>query len=133
MRRHIIGIQVHHSTLLDDAMRGAVNACAGLRGAHNLTDNRDLLELLDAAQDLAVRITHARRDAGDRLQQLYEDDPQTFRDARAGRIPWPDETAEGFQPRCTCSDRCLHEQGIEPGPLGICNCPGVKRPCPAHG
>jgi hypothetical protein len=32
-RATIIGIQVHHSVLLHDAMRGAINACAGVNSA----------------------------------------------------------------------------------------------------
>jgi hypothetical protein len=46
-----------------------------------------------------------------------------------GELPWPDETLEGFVPRCTCKDRCLFHDTGRGGPEH-CNC---DRICGQHG
>lgn len=126
MRKRIIGIQVHHSVFLDDALRGAANACAGLDSAIVRTGDNDLIELLWRLRSLTMELGDARDRARDRLRALPSD--QVVR-CREGEEPWPDELPEGFVPRCTCYDRCLtHDTGV--GRDEDCNCGKV---CPAHG
>jgi hypothetical protein len=126
MRKRIIGIQVHHSVFLDDALRGAANACAGLDSAIVRTGDNDLIELLWRLRGLTKELGHARDESRGRLRSLPKDQVVRCRD---GEEPWPDELPEGFTPRCTCYDRCLtHDTGI--GRDQDCNCDKV---CPAHG
>jgi hypothetical protein len=126
VRKRIIGIQVHHSVFLDDALRGASNACAGLDSAIIRTGDNDLIELLWHLRGLARELSAARDRARGRLHSLPKD--QVIR-CRDGEEPWPDELPEGFVPRCTCYDRCLtHDTGV--GRDEDCNCGKV---CPAHG
>jgi hypothetical protein len=129
VQRRIIGIQTHHSVQLDDAMRGAANMCAGLRGALRCTGDPEHAGLLEEAGALARRIARARTEAGARLQAFYAADPERFKRCRDGIEPWPDETLGGFEPRCSCHDRCLiHDHGVD-APPEQCNC---GRECPAH-
>lgn len=126
MRKRIIGIQVHHSVFLDDALRGAANACAGLDSAIVRTGDNDLIELLWRLRGLAHELSNARDGSRGRLLSLPKD--QVIR-CRDGEEPWPDELTEGFVPRCTCYDRCLtHDTGV--GRDEDCNC---GKACPAHG
>lgn len=126
MRRRIVGIQVHHSVFLDDALRGASNACAGLDSAIVRTGDNDLIQLLWHLRGLARELSDARDHARGRLLSLPKD--QVIR-CRDGEEPWPDELPEGFVPRCTCYDRCLtHDTGV--GRDEDCNC---EKACPAHG
>ncbi len=128
-RRRIIGIQTHHSVQLDDALRGAANLCAGLSGALTCTGDPEHARLLDEARALAKRIAQARGVARQSLSDLYERDPELFRRCREGELPWPDETLGGFEPRCSCADRCLiHDLGVD-APAEHCRC---GRACPAH-
>lgn len=129
MQRRIIGIQTHHSVQLDDAMRGAANMCAGLRGALKCTGDADHALLLEEAALLARRISRARSEASSRLRAFYEADPERFKRCRDGMEPWPDETLGAFEPRCSCDDRCLiHDVGVD-APAEQCNC---GRECPAY-
>jgi hypothetical protein len=129
LQRRIVGIQTHHSVQLDDAMRGAANMCAGLRGALKCTGDPAHAKLLEEATALARRVAAARGEATTRLRGFYEDDPDRFRRCRDGIEPWPDETIGAFEPRCSCYDRCLiHDHGVD-APPEQCNC---GRPCPAH-
>lgn len=132
MSRRITGIQTHHSLQLDDASRGATNMCVSLGGAVRKTGDPELADLQAEAVLLTRRIGRAREAANARLHGFYAEDPERFKRARAGAEPYPDETVGGFVARCTCYDLCLHRYGIEPGENGICNCDGVKPPCPAH-
>ena len=125
-KRIIIGIQVHHSVFLDDALRGAANACAGLDSAIVRTGDNDLIELHWRLRGLARELSEARDRSRGRLRSLPTD--QVIR-CREGEEPWPDELPEGFAPRCTCYDHCLtHDTGV--GRDEDCNCGKV---CPAHG
>lgn len=139
MKRGVTGVQTHHSVQLDDAVRGLTNAGAGLRGAFRLTDDQDLALLLGRLDVLTRDVSQAQQRARRRLQELYLEDPQTFRAAREGESPWPDEVAEGFVPRCSCDDQCLvHDQGLADSEWGQrypdavaeqCNCDYV---CSQH-
>jgi hypothetical protein len=126
MRKPIVGIQVHHSVFLEDALRGAANASAGLDSAIIRTGDHELIDLLWRLRQITREVSDARDRARARLQALPED--QVIR-CRDGEEPWPDELPEGFVPRCTCYDRCLtHDTGV--GRDEDCNCGKV---CPAHG
>jgi hypothetical protein len=126
VRKRIIGIQVHHSVFLDDALRGAANACAGLDSAIVRTGDNDMIELLWRLRGLARELSNARDRSQGRLLSLPKE--QVIR-CRDGEEPWPDELTEGFVPRCTCYDRCLtHDTGVGRGK--DCNC---GKACPAHG
>jgi hypothetical protein len=126
MRKRIVGINIHHSVFLDDALRGAANASAGLDSAIVRTGDNDLIELLWRLRGLTKELADARDRSRRRLRSLPAD--QVIR-CREGEEPWPDELPEGFVPRCTCYDRCLvHDTGV--GRDEDCNCAKV---CPAHG
>lgn len=140
MKRIVVGIQTHHSLQLNDAVRGITIACAGLRGAAGLvTKPEELQKLLYRATVLARDISVAEQAARRRLQELYLEDPETFRACRDGHCHWPDETAEGFIPRCSCEDKCLvHDHGLRKTEWAArypdaveeqCNC---GEECPAH-
>ena len=123
----IVGVQLHHSVYLSDAVRGLANACAGLSGAVKRTDDESLRSLLARAQSLIADISIAESRARRRMEELYIEDPHTFISAREGEIPWPDERRDGFIPRCTCYDRCLvHDHGVLDA---HCNC---DKSCPQH-
>jgi hypothetical protein len=125
--RRIIGIQIHHSVNLDDASRFAVNMLAGLEAAERKTAHPEVGALLDTLRPLVREIGVARTAAGLRLQ-MHQRDPEFTRYVE-GELPWPDELAEGFVPRCTCNDRCLfHDVGR--GTPESCNCDHV---CAQHG
>lgn len=129
MGRNITGIQLHHSTFLGDAARGVVNAVAGLRATVGQTGDAAHQALLDEAVSLTRRINRAEAAARAALRQIHADDPATFRAARDGAIPWPGENADGFEPRCSCEDRCLyHDHGVLDA-ITQCIC-GAR--CPAH-
>lgn len=126
MRKRIVGVQVHHSVFLEDALRGAANACAGLDSAIVRTGDHDLIDLLWRLRGLTRELGQARDRSRGRLRALSKD--QVVR-CREGEEPWPDELSEGFVPRCTCYDRCLaHDTGV--GGDAHCTC---GKPCPAHG
>lgn len=126
--RRIIGVQVHHSVALDDASRYAVNALTALESARVRTDDPEIVDLMARLRPLVREIGIARTAAQLRLK-LHQNDPD-FRRYVDGDLPWPDETLEGFVPRCSCQDRCLfHDHGrgsIEQD----CNC---DRVCGQHG
>jgi hypothetical protein len=126
--RRITGIQVHHSVNLDDASRFGVNMLTALQAAHTKTGSEETRRLLDVLGPLVREIGVARTAAGMRLQ-MHQRDPD-FKRYVDGELPWPDELAEGFVPRCTCNDRCLfHDTGR--GTLeDDCNC---DRVCGQHG
>jgi hypothetical protein len=126
MRKRIVGVQVHHSVFLEDALRGAANACAGLDSAIIRTGDHDLIDLLWRLRGLTRELGRARDRSRGRLRELPKD--KVVR-CREGEEPWPDELAEGFVPRCTCYDRCLtHDTGVAGDEH--CTCGKV---CPAHG
>lgn len=124
--RRITGIQVHHSTNLEDASRFAANMLTALEGALAKTGSEEIKQLIEDARPIVHRIGVARTAAGLRLQ-MHHRDPD-FRRYRDGELPYPDELEEGFVPRCTCHDRCLfHDTGR--GSVENCTC---DRACGQH-
>jgi hypothetical protein len=126
MRKRIVGVQLHHSVFLEDALRGAANACAGLDSAMVRTGDHDLIEILWRLRGLTRELGQAWDRSRGRLRALSKDQVVRCCD---GEEPWPDELSEGFVPRCTCYDRCLaHDTGI--GGHDHCTCGKVR---PARG
>jgi hypothetical protein len=125
--RRIVGIQIHHSVNLDDASRFAVNMLTALEATEKKTGDPEIHELLRELRPLVRQIGVARTAAGMRLQ-MHQRDPE-FQRCVDGELPWPDELAEGFVPRCTCNDRCLFHDIGRGGPEH-CNC---DRICGQHG
>jgi len=113
MRRAIIGIQVHHSVLISDAVRHLVNGTQALAGAAGLATVSavELLVLREEVARILRRVTELEDEARRRMQELYLENPEMFRAARDGDIPWPDEDPVDFEPRCRCQDRCLVHDG----------------------
>jgi hypothetical protein len=124
--RRIVGIQVHHSVNLDDASRFGVNMLTALEGVLGRTDDPEIRELLEECRPLVRQIGVARTAAQMRLQ-MHQRDPD-FKRYVDGELPWPDELAEGFVPRCSCNDRCLFHD-TKRGTLDDCNC---DRVCGQH-
>jgi hypothetical protein len=126
--RRITGIQLHHSVNLEDASRYGVNMLTALAAAYKRTEDPELRRLIDELGPLVRQVGVARSAAGLRLQ-MHQHDPD-FKRYVDGELPWPDELAEGFVPRCTCHDRCLYHD-IGRGTLeDDCNCDKV---CGEHG
>jgi hypothetical protein len=127
MGKPVIGIQVHHSVFLEDALRGAANARAGLRSAIQRTGDIDLIALAERTDGVLRALRTARDEARMRLVSMPEG--QVVR-SREGFEPYPDELAEGFVGRCTCYDQCaIHTRGQSAEDGWICNCGAV---CPVH-
>jgi hypothetical protein len=126
--RRIIGIQVHHSANLEDASRFGVNMLTALEAAHHKTDSDEIRRLIDALGGLVREVGVARTAAGLRLQ-MHQRDPD-FKRYVDGLLPWPDEAADTFVPRCTCNDRCLYHDIGRGSPERDCNCDTV---CGQHG
>lgn len=129
--RRIVGIQMHHSVNLDDASRFAVNMIAALGAARKKTggdtDHGRAIDNLLVVLRPAVKMIGAERGAAGLRLQLHQADPD-FKRYVDGALPWPDETPEGFEARCTCHDQCLYHD-IGRGTEANCNC----GPCPRHG
>jgi hypothetical protein len=124
--RRIVGIQVHHSVNLDDASRFGVNMLTALEAAHRKSGSEQTQRLLDVLGPLVRDVGVERTAAGLRLQ-MHQRDPE-FRRFVEGELPWPDELAEGFVPRCSCHDKCLfHDVGR--GTVADCRC---DRRCGQH-
>jgi hypothetical protein len=126
--RRIVGIQVHHSVNLDDASRFGVNMLTALNAAHTKSGSEETRRLLEQLAPLVREIGVARTAAGLRLQ-MHQRDPE-FKRYVDGHLPWPDEDPEGFVPRCTCYDRCLHHDTGQGTLEDDCNCDIV---CGQHG
>jgi hypothetical protein len=128
IRKPVIGIQVHHSVFLDDAVRGAANARAGLRSAIQRTGDTKMIAIAARADEVLRELRAARDEARDSLLSMSKS--QVVR-AREGLEPYPDELSERFVGRCTCYDECaIHDRGQSAEDGWICNC-GVI--CPVHG
>lgn len=127
-RPKIVGMHVHHSIFLNDAMVGAMNMRAGLRSSRARRPDDPLLAELEArANSLARDVSRARTAAQERLQSFPVD---VVVACREGEQPWPDEPDPGFIPRCSCFDNCaIHFFGRDPEAGWKCNC----KPCPEHG
>ena len=125
--RRIVGIQIHHSVNLDDASRFGVNMLTALQSAHTKSGSAETQRLLEVLGPI-VREIGAERMAAQLRLQMHQRDPE-FQRYVDGELPWPDEQADGFVPRCTCGDRCLfHDVGR--GTAEHCTC---DRVCGQHG
>lgn len=90
-RKKIIGLQVHHSVFAHDAMRGAINAAAGMDSVLvRRPDDPVAAELHKRARALAGDISQYQRAAQKRLTEFSVD---IIKEARDGNCPWPDEPA----------------------------------------
>ncbi len=118
--RRITGIQVHHSVNLDDASRFAVNMLTALEAAHGKAGSEETRRLIETLTPIVRDIGVARTAAGMRLQ-MHQRDPQ-FKHYVDGDLPWPDETSEGFVPRCRCRDLCLFHDFGRGSEEQDCNC-----------
>jgi len=124
------GIQFHHSYNLDRAQLSAVDMVQWLKGVVELTGRPEHQELLDDALALCRRIGERHREAQARLAGHYDADPAHFYQSRMGVTPWPDEIAEGFEPICTCKNRCLVHDTEAPGSTeNDCNCEAICPKC----
>jgi hypothetical protein len=91
-RAKIVGVQVHHSVFLHDAMRGALNARAGINSARvRRPQDPVLIELEKRSSALARDISRAQAEAQERLRSFPVDVVVRSRD---GECPYPDEPAE---------------------------------------
>jgi hypothetical protein len=127
MGKPIVGLQVHHSVFLEDALRGGANARAGLRSAIQRTGDEELIAIAERADNVLRELRAARDEARESLLSMPTH--QVIR-AREGFEPYPDELAEGFVGRCTCYDECaIHARGQSAEDGWICNCDVT---CPVH-
>jgi hypothetical protein len=133
MRPPVIGVQLHHNSSWDQLALHLVNAMQYLKAVESATgtEHPELHAELYAIREKAS----AGRAKGLRvLDELAIEDPEKFRRCRSGLEPWPDEDQITFTGRCNCNDQCLHRLGVEDlGPIGVCNCDGVRPPCPVPG
>ncbi len=118
--RRIVGIQIHHSVNLDDASRFAANMLTALEAAHGKSGSAETRRLIDQLKPLVREVGVERTAAGMRLQ-MHQRDPQ-FKRYVEGDLPWPDETTDGFVPRCRCHDRCLYHDVGRGSLEQDCNC-----------
>ncbi|WP_101782882.1 hypothetical protein [Nonomuraea indica] len=127
--RGVTGIQMHHTTDLQDAVRFLSNAMMALRAAHVRTGND---QYSDLAAQLKAMTTEARTledQARARMRDLHSTDPAQFVRCRDGREPWPDEIQPGFVPRHTCKDQCLYHDHDVLDAIMQCTC--GQPPCQA--
>jgi hypothetical protein len=111
--RSVTGIQMHHTTDLQDAGRFLVNAAMALRAAHVRTGDDQYSSLATRLKATAVEARVLEAQARASLHGLHSADPEQFVRCREGENPWPDEIQAGFVPRHTCNDRCLyHDQNV---------------------
>jgi hypothetical protein len=118
--RRITGIQMHHSVNFDDASRFGANLLTALEAAYKKSGSPETERLLDALRPLVRQVGVERTAAGLRLQ-MHQRDPD-FKRYVDGDLPWPDELAEGFIPRCRCGDLCLFHDVGRGSAEQDCNC-----------
>lgn len=106
--RGVTGIQLHHTTDLQDAGRFLTNAVMALRSAHVRTGDGRYAEVGDRLKALAAEVRALETAARENLRRLHAADPERFARCRDGDEPWPDEIQAGFIPRHTCRDQCLY-------------------------
>lgn len=106
--RGVTGMQLHHTTDLQDATRFLSNGAMAMRAAHVRTGDKRYPDLVTKLQEVQAHARALEGEARARLQRLHAADPQRFVRCREGEEPWPDEIAPGFIPRHTCQDRCLY-------------------------
>jgi hypothetical protein len=127
--RRVTGIQLHHQTDLRDADRFLGNATMAMRSAHTRTADRRYSELMEQIKAVGRLVRVLQEEAGNRMLQLHDTDPDRFVRCREGEEPWPDEIAAGFIPRHSCRDRCLYHDAHVLEAITQCIC--ARPPCAA--
>ncbi|GAA4513837.1 MULTISPECIES: hypothetical protein [Nonomuraea] len=127
--RGVTGMQLHHSTDLQDAGRFLGNAMMALRAAHVRTGDDRYSDLASQLKTLVAEARTLETQARTRLEGLHATHPEQFVRCREGEDPWPDEIQAGFIPRHTCYDQCLyHDHGVLDA---ITQCTCGRPPCRA--
>ncbi|MFG3441074.1 hypothetical protein ACGF0J_27810 [Nonomuraea sp. NPDC047897] len=127
--RGVTGIQLHHTTDLQDAVRFLSNAAMALRAAHVRTGDAQYSDLAAQLKTMATEARTLESQARDRMRHLHASDPARFGRCRDGHEPWPDEIQPGFVPRHTCMDQCLYHDHNVLEAITQCTC--GQPPCRA--
>ncbi|MBT2225533.1 hypothetical protein [Nonomuraea sp. NEAU-A123] len=127
--RSVTGIQLHHTTDLQDASRFLGNAVMALRAAHVRTGDDRYVDLAAQLKTMVAETRTLETQARDRMHGLHSADPEQFVRCREGEEPWPDEIQAGFVPRHTCNDRCLYHDHDVLNAIMQCIC--GRPPCRA--
>ena len=126
--RNVTGIQLHHTTDLQDASRFLGNAVMALRAAHVRTGDDRYVDLAAQLKTMVAETRTLEGQARERMHGLHSADPDQFVRCREGEEPWPDEIQAGFVPRHTCNDQCLyHDHDVLDAIMqGICGRPPCR-------
>jgi len=127
--RSVTGIQLHHTTDLQEAARFLSNAMMALRSAHVRTGDDRYSGLATRLQTMAAEVRELEAQARATMRALHETDPARFIRCRDGEEPWPDEIQAGFIPRHTCQDQCLYHDHNVLDAITQCIC--GRPPCRA--
>ncbi|MER7208677.1 hypothetical protein [Streptosporangium sp. NPDC000239] len=127
--RGVTGVQMHHTTDLQDATRFLGNAVMALRAAHVRTGDERYSGLAEQLKAVTVQARGLESQARASMEDLHVADPELFLRCRDGEEPWPDEIQAGFIPRHTCRDRCLYHDHDVLGAITQCTC--GRPPCRA--
>ncbi|TDE46240.1 hypothetical protein E1295_23430 [Nonomuraea mesophila] len=127
--RGVTGIQLHHTTDLQDATRFLSNAAMALRAAHVRTGDEQYSAIAAQLTTMAEETRTLEGRARARMQGLHASDPERFVRCREGDEPWPDEIQAGFVPRHTCKDQCLYHDHDVLDAIMQCTC--GRPPCRA--
>ncbi|MBN6058168.1 hypothetical protein JYK22_39970, partial [Nonomuraea sp. RK-328] len=127
--RGVTGMQLHHTTDLQDASRFLGNAVMALRAAHVRTGDARYSSLASQLKSMAAETRILENQARERMHGLHSDDPEMFTRCREGEEPWPDEIQAGFIPRHTCRDQCLYHDHDVLDAIMQCTC--GQPPCRA--
>jgi hypothetical protein len=125
----VTGIQRHHATDLQDAVRFLGNAAMAVRAAHVRTGDDRYATLTAQLNDVHARMRELEGQARASMRTLHATDPDRFVRCRDGEEPWPDEIEPGFVPRHTCQDQCLYHDHDVVDALMQCTC--GRPPCQA--
>ncbi|MEO3798092.1 hypothetical protein ABGB14_48535 [Nonomuraea sp. B10E15] len=127
--RGVTGIQLHHTTDLQDATRFLSNAAMALRAAHVRTGDDQYSAIAAQLTTMVEETRTLEGEARARMQGLHASDPERFVRCREGHEPWPDEIQAGFVPRHTCRDQCLYHDHDVLDAIMQCTC--GQPPCRA--
>ncbi|MEU1878254.1 hypothetical protein ABZ470_13180 [Streptosporangium sp. NPDC020072] len=127
--RGVTGVQMHHTTDLQDATRFLGNAVMALRAAHVRTGDERYSGLAEQLKAVTAQARGLESQARASMEDLHVADPELFLRCRDGEEPWPDEIQAGFIPRHTCRDRCLYHDHDVLGAITQCTC--GRPPCRA--
>lgn len=127
--RGVTGMQMHHTTDLQDANRFLTNAVMALRAAQVRTGDEQYLAIAEQLKTMVQETRTLESQARERMQGLHASDPDRFVRCREGHEPWPDEIQAGFVPRHTCMDQCLYHTHDVLDAIMQCTC--GQPPCRA--